>query len=275
MEPIKGLQDPENDDDSFVWTVGPELCNKTNTEWKNISTTTQYDHYSMPLEVKDINDNYAATKMCDNNSKVLAVSNAQYTEMFYSGAEYISSNPSYFDGQVKNDNRTAAFAHTGKYSSMAAAGEEIFEVDLHANQHRAGKYKISVWAHKNNYLNARVRINGEKPFNGEKVFAGDWVQLNHYEDVGSGASGIYLTSASGNVYYDDFRMHPVASSMTSYVYNEWDELWYIIGNNGLATKFEYDAAGRLIKTYTEVVDDGAITGGFKKVSENSYNYKAQ
>ena len=62
--------------------------------------------------------------------------------------------------------------------------------------------------------------------------------------------------------------------MTSYVYNEWDELWYIIGSNGLASKFEYDAAGRLKTTYSEVLDfNGPGTGGFKKTTRNNYNYK--
>jgi YD repeat-containing protein len=72
-------------------------------------------------------------------------------------------------------------------------------------------------------------------------------------------------------------IRPVASSITGYVYNEWDELTAIIGNNGLATKFEYDAAGRLIKTYSEVIDDSAngVTGGFKLVKTNGYHYKDQ
>ena len=63
--------------------------------------------------------------------------------------------------------------------------------------------------------------------------------------------------------------------MIKYVYNTDDELISIIGNNGLATKFEYDAAGRLIKTYVEVVDDApnGIIGGFKLTSVNKLNNK--
>jgi hypothetical protein len=42
----------------------------------------------------------------------------------------------------------------------------------------------------------------------------------------------------------------------------------------MATRYEYDQAGRLISTYSEVVDfSGAGSGGFKKVSENRYTYK--
>ncbi|MCL6294852.1 hypothetical protein [Jejuia spongiicola] len=268
------------DDDSFNWAVGPNV-DQTNSKWKNTSTTTQYDHYSMPLEVKDINDNYASTKTCDAESKVLAVSNAMYTEMYYSGAEYIvkdsnGNNTIYFDGQVKSAGQNATKAHTGTHSISVASGAKGFEVNLNSGEHRAGKYKVSVWVDKATHTSARININGStKAFNGEEVFAGNWVQKTHYEDLSIGAETVYITSASGTIYADDFKLHPIASSMTSYVYNEWDELWYIIGNNGLASKFEYDSAGRLKVTYTEVIDDTNVTGGFKKVSENSYNYKAQ
>ena len=115
-----------------------------------------------------------------------------------------------------------------------------------------------------------------KPFNGEIISAGSWVQMNHYEkfsDTSSPNYTIQTSSASGEVYYDDFRLLPLVSSMSSYVYNEWGELWYILGANNLASRFEYDDAGRLIKTYTEVIDNNTITGGFKLMNENNYNYK--
>ena len=258
-------------DDGFNWGVGAV---QTNNKWKKASEITRYDHYSAPLETMDINNNYASTKMCDKESKILAVSNAKYTEMFYSGAEYITSNTAYFDGEVKSTIQDATKAHTGKYSVMANANQAVFEVLLNTGEHRAGKYKVSVWVNKTNYSNARIHINDiTREFNGEKISAGDWVLLNHYEDLSSNAETVYLTSANGTVYFDDFRLLPISSSMTSYVYNEWDELWYMIGSNGLATKFEYDTAGRLVKTYNEIIDNGAVTGGFKKVAQYNYNYK--
>lgn len=260
-------------DDNFKWGLGAA---QTNSKWKNTSTTTRYDHYSMPLEVMDINNNYIATKTCDDDSKVLAVSNAKYTEMFYSGAEYVTSNASYFDGQVRASATNTTKAHTGIRSIAIGAGAKGFEVNMLSGEHRAGKYKISVWVEKAAHTNARINTKGTtKAFNGETVIAGNWVLKTHYEDLSSGAETVYVTSASGTVYFDDFRLHPIASSMVSYVYNEWDELWYMIGNNGLASKFEYDKAGRLIKTYTEVEDLNGVsaTGGFKQISENNYNYK--
>ena len=73
------------EDDNFNWGVadaGSETV-QPNPKWKNTSTTTLYDHYSMPLEARDINGNYAATKMGDSDtSKVLVTSNAAYSEMY-------------------------------------------------------------------------------------------------------------------------------------------------------------------------------------------------
>ncbi len=260
---------------SFNWNGE----NATQAEgWQKLSEVTKYDDFSRILEIEDINENYVSTKTCDNESKVLAVSNAAYTDMYYSGAEYYTDDSeAYFDGQVRASTQSDLYAHSGFYSIIIGTNLKGFEVNLPSDNNRIGlksKFKVSVWAKTDNYSNARVHINGvTRLFNGEKVFAGEWVQLNHYEELSNGEETVYVTSVSGKIRFDDFRLYPATSSMTSYVYNQWDELWYIIGDNGLASKFEYDAAGRLIKTYTEIVDDVGIAGGFKPISENKYNYK--
>ena len=239
----------------------------------------------MPLEVKDINNNKAATKMDVLNQKVEANGNAAYNEMYYSGGEIFRDGGFWLGQEVRNFNgiRTDEKAHTGKYS-IATTNTSQFGVFMR-NGHRPGKYKISVWAHKDNYLKARLRwFNNDAvntfDFNGEKVFAGDWVLLNHYTDVHymDNANAYWYVNSDDNttVYFDDLMIRPIASSITGYVYNEFDELTHIIGNNGLATRFEYDAAGRLVKTYVEIVDDPAnsIIGGFKLKAENNYHYKS-
>ncbi|PKP28667.1 MAG: hypothetical protein CVU01_03765, partial [Bacteroidetes bacterium HGW-Bacteroidetes-18] len=166
-----------SNDDGFNWGIG---ATQTNSKWKQASEVKRYDHYSAPLEMMDINNNYASTKMCDGDSKILAVSNAKYTEMFYSGAEYLTPNNNlYFDGEVKSLGQSSVKAHTGKHSVMASTNQPVFEVNLKTGEHRAGKYKVSVWVDKINYANARININGStKTFNGEQIIAGDWVLLN-------------------------------------------------------------------------------------------------
>ena len=254
-------------DDNFNWN-----SNATNEpadqDWKLVSKITMYDVYSMPLEVEDINNNRAATKQGDNGTKTLAVGNAAYEEIKYSGAEYLSGGT--FNDGISGANQTSERAHTGLHS-IKVTTDQGFRTTL--NNPRAGKYKISVWASKENHQNARVNDGtGLKTFNGEIIEAGDWVLMNHYVDWTASSETVYVTSASGTVYFDDFRIHPVASSITSYVYNEWDELISILGSNNLATNYEYDESGRLIKTYSEVADATNVTGGFKKSSETIYQY---
>ncbi|WP_299600616.1 hypothetical protein [uncultured Aquimarina sp.] len=259
------------EDDNFNW-FNPD--NQNNIEWIKTSEVSLYDHYSMPLESIDINDNKVSTKMGDDESKVFAVANAGYNQMFYSGAEDLVENTNYFSGQVSKGN-TATLSdtyHTGAKGVQAAANVKAFAVNP-----EAGKYKISVWVYKganNNYVNTKVKAANAviSYHSGEVIPAGDWVQLNFYtQDIGN-AQEVYVYNTSGTTIYDDFRMVPFTSSMTSYVYNDWDELTYIIGANNMATKYEYDDAGRLHKTYSEVMDTPGIPGGFKLNSEINYNY---
>jgi hypothetical protein len=208
--------------------------------------------------------------------------------MYYSGAEYTVNNENevslgYFDGEVKDAGQEEVGennAHTGTHIvRLTNSTDKAFEVVLPVNSSRTGnkqKFKVSVWAKKGQENKAKIRaINTDVSFNAEETIScGDWVLLNGYITVTSSGGSISIMSTGGTLDLDDFRLYPISSSMTSYVYNKWDELWCIIGNNGLSTKFEYDEAGRLIKIFSEVADyNGSGSGGFKKVSENTYNYQ--
>lgn len=263
-----------NNDDGFDWTVG---VGSQPTQWKQVSEITLYDRYSSLLEIKDINGNYVSTKMGDNDTKVMVVGNAGYNEMFFTGAENTPpiNNSSFLEPEVKMVNATqnVTYYHTGK-QSVAATSSSQFGVVMQSGQHRAGKYKVSVWVEKTNAAKARINNNGTIINFSETYNAGNWVLKSAYVDVPIGAYYIYLASLDTSiVYFDDLMIRPVASSITGYVYNKYDELTYVIGNNGLATKYEYDVAGRLIKTSIEVIDDvsNLITGGFKLVKTNVYN----
>lgn len=253
------------DDDNFDWSLEENQQDVVQpTQWKQISEISQYDQYSMPLEVIDINGNKAATKMGDNDSKIIATGNAGYYSMAFNGAEYNEN----FNSIV---GRTDERAHTGEYS-LEITSEQGFKTGFWNNT--PGVYRISVWASKDNYQNARI-FDGSSvvEFNQEKVIAGDWVMLNHEVQLGAEPKEIYVTSNSGTTFFDDFRIHPVESSITSYVYNEWDELSYLIGPNNLGTHYEYDEAGRLLRSSAELIEDGLFEGGFKKSAEYRYNYK--
>lgn len=251
-------------DDGFDWTIG---VGSQPSKWKQISETTLYNHFSTPLEMKDINNNYASTKMDYNDSKILAVGNGRYGEIFYTGGENNWLGSGISGGSIYNGG-----FHTGKNLIIASTSSPL-TVSMKNSEHRAGKYKLSVWVKYDHASRAALNVNGNViPFVTDNISAGGWQLKTAYIDVPSSACTIALTSNTGNaVYYDDLMIRPVASSITGYVYNEWDELSYIVGNNGLATKFEYDAAGRLIKTYSEyVAADDFGGGGFKLSKTNTY-----
>jgi YD repeat-containing protein len=228
--------------------------------------------------MKDINGNLASTKMGDNEAKVMATGNAGYNEMYYTGAENATGN--YLEPEIFMDasaSQNTTYSHTGK-KSVATTSASVFGVAMKSGEHRlGGKYKVSVWVEKTNVTKATLKVNGiVVGFQRDNITAGNWQLKTAYVTVPAGACSIYLNSSdTSTVYYDDLMIRPVASSITGYVYNEWDELTHIIGNNGLATRFDYDEAGRLVRTYSEVIDDPAngVVGGFKLRATNKINYK--
>ncbi|MGS2765198.1 hypothetical protein [Sinomicrobium sp. M5D2P9] len=258
----------KNFSDNFNWTTTGDSQAE---EWQLLTEITKYNVYSNTLEVKDANNNHLSTKMGDNNTKVIATANTAYNNFFFSGAEYSSGNT--LSGGVTKDASaviTTSRAHTGKKTIQVASNVKAFK----ATPGSTGTYRLSVWAHKSNYANTSVTSN-EQNFNfnqEETIIAGDWVQLNFTIDVASGKE-VSLTTTSGTAYYDDFRLHPVSSSMTSYVYNEYDELTCILGTNNMGTRYEYDAGGRLIKTYAEAANYESKSGGYKLIKEINYQYK--
>lgn len=266
-----------NTNDGFDWTVGSNII-QSNTKWRNTSTVTAYDRYSMPLEAMDINGNKFATKMGDKNTKIFAQGNAGYGELFYSGAEDLSG--THFGGEVglgtaaPEDN--LANVHTGSHALAIASGQTGYVVSV--TEGKSDQYKVSLWAKHGTHTNVTLNVEGQSSIayeQGELFRAGDWVQLNFYFTL-TGTKTVSVGSTSGSVYVDDFRLHPVASSMSSYVYNPWDELTHIIGPNNLATEYRYDEMGRLEQVLTEVADfTGPGSGGFQKTQENQYTYKYQ
>jgi hypothetical protein len=267
----------QNVDDDF-WTIG---VGSQSLKWRQVSEVTGYNHYSVPLEVKNvISDTYVASKMGFSDAKVICEGSAKYNELYYSGLENIDNQgvwlePGMYLEGIGRDNTKS---HTGNYCVTLSSLSKL-NIDLikDGQGHKAGKYKLNVWVHKDNASDARVLVNGAMDiFNGPSKQAGDWILKTHYLTLnGSTAEKVSLTSKAGTtVSYDDIMLRPITSSATGYVYNERDELVFVIGNNGLGSQFWYDKAGRLVKTYVEVFDDqpNGLTGGFKLSSENKMKY---
>ncbi|MEP3388893.1 MAG: hypothetical protein ABJO02_11935, partial [Reichenbachiella sp.] len=247
-------------------------------EWQKTSEITLYDRYSHALEATDINGHFAATKMDSKQEKVLStVANASYNELAYSGAEDALSG-SYFGGSVSKGDATHftapalghASVHTGYSSLSASSGTKAFSFEATATADR--KMKVSVWSNKNDGL-LKFKKNGgaETPFPNiveRRTGANGWYLLTATVAVNDGDKlEAWCESGSDGTYFDDFRVHPIDAPMTAYVYNEYDELAFVLDNNNLFTEYEYDDMGRLASTYRE-----SFKYGRKKVSSYSVHY---
>nr|WP_299167134.1 hypothetical protein [uncultured Allomuricauda sp.] len=269
---LTGFNDTNND--GFDWSLEVNDQDvQQSSEWKQLSEITAYDFYSNPLEVMDVNGNLAASKRGDGDSKVFASASTGKNKFFYSGAEDLDSG--FFSGGVQRGTSSlSTTAHTGSHALQVDSGESAFQVSVENGSGATRGYKISLWALTSTYSNVRVNVGGSTiTFDPDEVIsAGNWTQLNFYTDI-QNTKTVYATASGSTVTIDDFRVHPVEVDMTSYVYNDWDELIAILGRTNLATKFEYDEVGRLIRTFAEIGNTPSFTGGFKKVSENKYNHK--
>lgn len=277
---------------SFVpfdgWTTG----NPSSVQWQKNGEITLYDPHSHALEARDINGNYAATKMSSDQVLVFAsAANASYNEFAYSGAEdIVGANGAYGGGVLRKDGLEVFQAnssdktttHTGKKSlRLTAPGTKAFQYSLNAKANRT--YRASVWTNhadgKLKYsVNGVVQTVGTNVLNGGVTVpnkkAGSWNLVNL--DIPIGTTNVALvvwcetTGAACN--FDDFRVHPVDGPMSSYVYNEWRELSHTLDNNNLYTEYRYDLMGRLSNTYREALNPGYGVAGVSTVSEIKYNY---
>ncbi len=151
-------------------------------------------------------------------------------------------------------------------------------------------YIASVWVHKDSPGAARLvfeldgnitdskNIRKDSP---EGIQIGDWIQLNLLFEVPSNylSTGgpnnnndvrIYLENPDTgvNTYFDDLVIHPVDAQFSGYVYDERLGLvMATINNENFYTRYEYDNAAKLLKTFKETQN------GEKVINTSKYNYK--
>ncbi|WP_442845063.1 hypothetical protein [Leeuwenhoekiella sp. H156] len=262
--------------DNFNWSTNTPSSSK----WQKVSEITRYNHWSSPLEVRDINGNFASTFMVDKDSKVGAVVNSRASASYADNAEYASSSSASFllKNQVNplRDNK----AHTGLYSYKTQSnGETVYSLSTSSGSSQTdlskalqpGTYKISFW-HKpsigltsNPSLLPQVIFNGNQIQPSEQVDASCWRLLNYYIEVGVNqtVSVQVKQSGSGTINFDDFRFHPAESTMTSYVYDQLGYLTHINGGTNMSTAYVYDDAGNLKAIYNEIANPESSSGKVK------------
>jgi len=257
--------------------------------WLKSSEVTLYDVNSKSLEGKDVNGDYAATRMGYNNSKVvLSGSPANFYEIACSGAEDegITKTNNMFvqagDGTVSS---TAGAAHTGsKGLLLASSGAKGFTYSVSTSSLTANRwYKASAWVKPVSGTTHDVKLyysidgavigNSASSNSPSARTAGGWTQINVLIN-GANITGSHILKVwcqndnAAQVYADDMRFQPLNAAVTAYVYDVvTGELTHVLDNDNLYARYEYDAVGRLVRTYKEKLGLGEI-----KKSQNEYNY---
>lgn len=236
-----------------------------NSNWKARNTVSLYNVFSKGLEDYDRNNNYSANRYGYKNSKIVAGANfSKYKEIAFSGAEDELSIGAAVPGEVFKGAGTVSSSafHTGSKSLSVPANANGFEYTVPISGLTAGRiYQASVWVKNsaNGNVNLYYDIDGtikSAALNSAQSTkkSGDWSLVNLEIPITTGTQlKVYVkndgTAAS---FIDDFRFHPKNVSASAYVYDSFSgELTYILDHLNLFTRFEYDAMGKLVRTYKE------------------------
>ncbi len=268
----------------------------SNPNWRKEGEITLYDVNSKALEATDMNGNHAATKLGYNQTRPIATGTlANYHEIAFSGAEDALAQDMFGGGVLAklpgaNSASVAVVsgtAHSGAKSLQINGGQSgfIYRNNVSEEKLQAGrKYIARVWVRNSAQgttptlpADARLyyKINGQTYTSASPVAekqADGWYALHFTVAVPADALGELevgcLNAGSTPLYFDDFRFQPQDGGMTAYVYDTFSgELTYILDNNNLYTRYEYDAVGRLVRTYRETFQYGVA-----KIKETRYNY---
>jgi hypothetical protein len=250
--------------------------------WTLTSQMTLYNKYSNALEAFDMNGNYGASKMDAQQAKLTSTAtNANYVEMTYAGLEdgVLSGSALPRGVNLGSAVMTAVTSHTGNNSVQLTQGQAGLSYTINSSKLKTNRNFIaSVWMKSATPANATLyyRVNSGSAVaavvNTSKV-AGDWYLVtlqipSAALTAGSNLEVGCMNNGTATAYFDDFRFKPVNSVMNSYVYDAGTgELLFLLDNNNLFSKFQYDAEGRLTKTFVE-----RLGYGVKQVNEYQYNY---
>lgn len=268
--------------------------------WQMNSEIVRYNHHSSPVEVMDISGDYASSKKDPDGMHVaVSAANASYASFGATSFEFAklinSSSGIYlhegdaimqtmgtptrksYDSEASDQSNmiTNITAHTGNNYAVIASGAARCrykgEYTTNSDLNTGCMYRASVWVHKNkeNWLQLRAVTTTNTTSSKSRIGQfGNWVlyYLDFQIDELDTEFTVFVETTGGEIYIDDFRVHPFEASVNSYTYDKSGNVTAIINNDNFATKYEYDAAGRLIATFRETIN------GFVKTSTNKYNY---
>lgn len=238
------------------------------TDWQKSAEVHTYDVNSHALQATDVNGNYAATKLDNENVRVFSTAaNARYDEFAFSGAEDEPISGIFGGGVTLEGIRMASDqtneAHTGLWHVRTTSNTKALSFTGSSSSNRT--YRLQFWATSNL---ATVELDAVAVSATELGNYGGQYLMQAIIPISSGSFEVAVKGVSGtSVYFDDFRISPVDAAMTSYVYNDWGELSHVLDANNLYTHYEYDGMGRLEKVTRETLQYGPV-----KTSESEIIY---
>lgn len=257
-------------------------------DWIKTSEVVRYDHYSTPVEVTDINGDYAATKKDPYHEYTVATAaNARHSQFAHCGFEY---EPYLNQGETgtqvhypadRTISSTEREAHTGNYYMPVGATKTGVSYTIDkleaANYEYPLTFVASVWVYSEmGGLPSPMYLGLKGPGTSgtqEAERFGDWLlYTNTFTLDAPPASDIEFkvtnddTQFRETIYIDDFRVAPYDAAVISYAYDNAGNVIAISNNDNMATKYVYDDAGRLTGTFIEKPD------GFARVTKHDYNY---
>lgn len=257
-----------------------------NSYWAKISENTLFDPYSHVLESKDINDNFSSALTDPSNLNMTTnVTNASYHEIAYSGAEYYSTGVT-VDGKVliQDGIKSSDIAHTGLFSLRVDPGKKGFVTILDKTKiDNTRKYRASAWVYmpgftedELNMVSVYCKIGASETVQHPQILkkAGSFYLINFIFQP-DGINNVEVgckneTANSRPVYFDDFRVCPLTSIMSNFIYDPATlELIATLNNDNFYMRYKYDSNGRLTDTYQEIL----YYTTEKRLSNTKYNYK--
>lgn len=168
-------------------------------------------------------------------------------------------------------NTTTNIAKSGNYYYNLTATANTISI----NQLPPGKYIVSCWYKPIDYarkpiINLPVGATSYRVVDDYANTKDDngWAYSEIAVDLSTQASpqniSMYYTPASGNIYIDELRVHPLDAQMTTYIYDSNKNIKQIFDINGIPIQYDYDSFQRLQNIRDQ---DLNILNTFK------YNYK--
>lgn len=238
--------------------------------WRRNGTITLYNVNSQAMESVDLNGNYSSVKMDYRQERVIAqAGNADYDQFASTGFEYallsdgleVGTFHNYVEEDVNGDYRP----HTGARSMLLYEGQNGVSMTIDDPSHQASNsgrsYQVSVWSTKADGLDIVYRkgAGAEEIASKLPVKGVDGWYLHRAIipwELGEGALYFSMDVTAAELQIDDFRVHPVDGAMSSFVYNDWGELSYVLDQNNIYTQYRYDEMGRLRGIYRETFQHG-------------------